>query len=351
MTRVLVDVLQGKPSPHTPIWLMRQAGRYLPEYRKLRMQVGGFLELCKTPEMAAEVTLQPLRRFDLDAAIVFSDILVIPDALGLDLYFAEGEGPNFNNPIRDEYDVNNLLDIDVQDSLQYVFDTLKLVRAELSPEKTLIGFSGSPFTLACYMLEGKSSRNYEIVKHWLYQKPEVLDILLTKLSDIITKYLSAQIIAGADVVQIFDSWGGILTPDAYVKYSFKYLQLIVDQLKMLHPNTPVICFTKGCAPYLDLYNELNCSAIGLDWTVSLSQARKQVTNKVLQGNLDPVILSAITSHSKLRNEIARIVNDYKDSNNGSLDGWVFNLGHGILPSANIDNVEYLVNTVHEITSR
>lgn len=346
-----LNILNRQKALHTPVWLMRQAGRYLPEYRKTREQAGSFLGLCKNPELSTEVTLQPIRRFNLDAAIMFSDILVVPEAMGLNLYFTEGEGPKFANPISSSLDIDMLKTIDAANDLGYVIQTIKNLKAELPANIPLIGFSGSPWTLACYMIEGGGSKNYERIKTWVYSHPELLEALLEKISRAVGDYLVAQINSGVDTIMIFDSWGGVLSNDAFNRFSLKYINQVLtyvySQLPQQH--IPSIVFTKGGGCWLKDLSTLNCTALGIDWTIGLDQARLQ-TSKILQGNLDPVMLS-VADFSVIKNEVRRILLSYQQANNGSLDGLIFNLGHGILPTAKPDNVACLINTVHELTRR
>lgn len=342
-----------KPVEHTPIWLMRQAGRYLPEYREVRARAGNFMALCQNPELAALVTLQPVKRFNLDAAILFSDILVIPDAMGLGLHFVENEGPKFNFPIKTEADIDNLSQDGILERLEYVFAAIKNVKSELSQRIPLIGFSGSPFTLACYMLEGSGSKDYAKVKSWLYSNPTYSHKLLDLLANIIIQYLNRQIESGVNVVMLFDSWGGVLSDAHYLEFSLPYLQKIVAGLhKSYNANLiPNIVFTKGGGIWLKDIAGIGANCIGLDWTVNIGQARKTVGKTVaLQGNLDPVILSQ-GSKLAIKTEVTRILNAYQLANNGDISGHVFNLGHGILPSALPDNVAYLVDLVHEFSSK
>lgn len=330
---------------------MRQAGRYLPEYREVRMKAGNFLALCKNPELATQVTLQPLKRFSLDAAILFSDILVIPDALGLGLYFAENEGPKFTNPLNTTTDIDSLHSEGVLDRLDYVFTTIKSIKSELGDRIPLIGFSGSPFTLACYMLQGSGSKDFATVKSWLYANPGYSHKLLDLLTDIIIKYLNRQIEVGADVVMLFDSWGGILSDVHYQEFSLFYLRKIVNSIhktwnKKIIPN---IVFTKGGGMWLEQIADIGANCIGLDWTINIGKAKAIVGNRAaLQGNLDPVILNQ-TDKSVIKAEVKRILDNYKAVNNGEITGHVFNLGHGITPGALPDNVAYLVDLVHELT--
>ena len=351
MNSVFLNTLAGKNTPYTPIWLMRQAGRYLPEYRKIREQAGSFLNLCKNPELATLVTLQPLRRFNFDAAIMFSDILVIPEAMGMHLYFSDGEGPKFAQPIHSTLDVDALKVLNAAEDLAYVMQTIKNIKQELASDIPLIGFSGSPWTLACYMLEGGSSKNYEKIKAWVYSHPQALHQLLTKLSIAVADYLVAQINAGVDVIMLFDSWGGILSEPAFLEFSQQYLALVLQRVKLALPqsNIPSIVFTKGGGMWLEHLNKLDCTALGIDWTLNLATAR-HLSPKILQGNLDPVMLS-VASHASLKSEIKRILETYRQANQGSMDGHIFNLGHGILPTAKLENVAFLVDSVHELSQR
>lgn len=351
MNLSFLNSIAFKPINHTPLWLMRQAGRYLPEYRKLRETAGSFMGLCQNPDFAAEATLQPLRRFDLDAAIIFSDILVIPDALGLGLYFVEGEGPKFKQPLVSDADVDALTLDGMLEKLSYVFDTVRNVKASSDCKVPLIGFSGSPFTLACYMLEGAGSKDYQKVKTWLYNKPVESHKLLSLLADAVIIYLNEQIKSGVDAVMIFDSWGGVLSASQYYEFSLPYLQKIVQGLTKVRSSQdiPNIVFTKGGGIWLDEIRKIGANCIGLDWTMEIATARNIVGSSVaLQGNLDPVILS-VGDKSAIKQAVTKILNDYKVANNGLITGHVFNLGHGILPSANPDNVAYLVDMVHEIS--
>lgn len=310
------------------------------------------MALCGNPDLAASVTLQPVKRFDLDAAILFSDILVIPDALGLGLYFVEGEGPKFKSPINTPEDIDKLNPDGILQRLDYVFNAIKNVKSELANRIPLIGFSGSPFTLACYMLEGGSSKDYAKVKAWLYSNPTYSHKLLDLLADIIIEYLNCQIESGVDVVMLFDSWGGVLSDVQYPEFSLHYLQKIIAGIHKSYNGRliPNIVFTKGGGIWLDKIAAIGANSVGLDWTMNIGQAKTIVGNRAsLQGNLDPAILSQ-TNKSVIKAEVARILNDYRIANNGNISGHVFNLGHGILPSALPDNVAYLVDLVHELTS-
>lgn len=327
----------------TPVWIMRQAGRYLPEYRAVRKKVGDFLTLCKTPELACEVTLQPLKRFDLDAAILFSDILTIPDAMGLGLYFVEGEGPRFHRQLKSLADIKSLPIPDPMTELRYVCDAISLCRRELNNKVPLIGFSGSPWTLAAYMLEGGASREFRKIKTLLYQEPKMLHQLLNTLTLAIIHYLNAQIEAGAQVLMLFDTWGGILTPFTYQTYSLSYMAQIIQGLRYCQQQIPVVLFTKGGNLWLEKMTASGCDAIGVDWTIELSEARLRVGNKVaLQGNMDPAVLYG--SAEQIRIEVATILRSY-----GPGAGHVFNLGHGISQFTPPENVRLLVDAVHELS--
>ncbi len=340
-----IRALLRQPVDKTPIWIMRQAGRYLPEYREVRAQAGDFMTLCSTPDLACEVTLQPLRRFDLDAAILFSDILTIPDAMGLGLYFEEGEGPKFKSPISSAADIEKLGIPDPNQELAYVMDAVSLIRKELDGKVPLIGFAGSPWTLATYMVEGGSSRSFSKIKAMLFADAKTAHALLAKLADSVAMYLNAQIEAGAQAVMVFDSWGGALTTPHYQEFSLAYMQRIVDQLTREKDGDkiPVILFTKGGGLWLDQIADTGCDALGLDWTINIGQARQQVGDRVaLQGNMDPAVMA--TDPDTIKREAASILADF---GNGS--GHVFNLGHGITPGITPDNVAALVDAVHEFS--
>lgn len=337
--------LLRQPVDYTPIWIMRQAGRYLPEYRATREKAGDFMTLCSTPELACEVTLQPLERFDLDAAILFSDILTVPDAMGLGLYFAEGEGPRFKTPVRTEKQIRDLIIPEPEDQLKYVMDAVRLIRRELHGRVPLIGFAGSPWTLATYMVEGSGSKTFSLSKALLLQQPKLAHELLGKISKAVAAYLNAQIDAGAQALMIFDTWGGNLSPYLYREFSLRYMREIVQQLRREHDGrrVPVILFTKGGGQYLSELADTGCDALGLDWTCDIAAARKQVGNRVaLQGNMDPATLSA--SPEVIRSEAARVLQSY-----GSGTGHVFNLGHGITPDIDPEHVKVLVDSVHQLS--
>jgi len=343
----LLRALLKQPVDRTPIWIMRQAGRYLPEYRATREQAGDFMSLCMNPELACEVTLQPLRRFDLDAAILFSDILTIPDAMGLGLYFETGEGPRFKNPIRSAKDIQNLPIPDPEGELKYVMDAVRTIRRELDGSVPLIGFSGSPWTLATYMIEGASSKTFSKSKTMLFDQPALAHQLLEKVAESVTSYLNAQVAAGAQALMIFDTWGGSLTPEMYQVFSLDYMQKIVNNLTREADGrkVPVVLFTKGGAQWLNQMADTGCDALGLDWTINIADAKAMVGDRVaLQGNMDPNTLYA--SPERIREEAAKILKDF-----GTGEGHVFNLGHGITPDINPEHVKVLVDSVHELSEQ
>ena len=334
--------LLSEPTPYTPVWIMRQAGRYLPEYNRTRARAGSFLDLCKNPDFATEVTLQPLARFPLDAAIVFSDILTVPDAMGLGLYFAEGEGPRFLYPLRDEQAIRKLIAPDPTADLRYVLDTVAQIRKALNGAIPLLGFSGSPFTLACYMIEGRGGTDFQETKKMLYERPALLHQLLEVNTEAVTAYLNAQIEAGAQAVMIFDTWGGMLSGQAFHEFSLRYMERICTQLRREREGNriPRIVFTKGGGLWLESLAQCGADALGLDWIIDLGQARARVGDRVaLQGNLDPAILLA--SPEVIRREAAKILAAYGHGN-----GHVFNLGHGISQFTPPENVAALVDAVH-----
>ena len=327
-----------KPVERTPIWIMRQAGRYLPEYRAVR-EKADFLTMCKTPELAAEVTIQPVDIIGVDAAIIFSDILVIPEAMGMKLEMHEGKGPIFHNPIRNENDAKSLKKIDPIKDLKYVLDAVSLVKKELDGRVPLIGFAGSPWTLLTYMVEGKGSKNFSNVKSLIYNNPALAHSVLTKLADAIADYLSAKIEAGADAVQIFDTWGGILSQDDFEEFSLRYVEMIISNIK--RKKEPVIFFPKGVHYKLEKISRCGADVIGLDWTMNIGKVRKEIGEKVaLQGNLDPTVLYA--TEEKIKEEAIKILSLY-----GKGSGHIFNLGHGILPDVNPEKAKYLVKVVKE----
>jgi uroporphyrinogen decarboxylase len=339
--------LLKQPVDVTPVWMMRQAGRYLPEYRASRAKAGDFMSLCMNPEFACEVTLQPLERYPLDAAILFSDILTIPDAMGLGLYFETGEGPRFKKTVNTLADIEALPIPDPQKDLGYVMDAVSTIRRELNGRVPLIGFSGSPWTLATYMVEGGSSKDHRKSKAMLYENPQAMHLLLDKLADSVIAYLNGQILAGAQAVQVFDSWGGSLSDAAYQEFSLAYMRKIVNGLIREHDGrkVPVILFTKGGGLWLESMADTGADALGLDWTTNIGDARRRVGDKVaLQGNMDPSVLYA--SPQAIRAEVSRILASY-----GSGHGHVFNLGHGITPEVDPAHAGAFIEAVHELSAQ
>lgn len=337
--------LLKQPVDMTPVWMMRQAGRYLPEYRASRASAGDFMSLCKNPDFACEVTLQPLERYPLDAAILFSDILTIPDAMGLGLYFETGEGPRFKKTVRSLADVEALPVPDAHKDLGYVMDAVSTIRSALNGRVPLIGFSGSPWTLATYMVEGGSSKDFRLAKALAFNEPETMHLLLDKLARSVTAYLNGQIKAGAQAVQIFDTWGGALSHAAYREFSLNYMQKIVDGLIRENDGreVPVILFTKNGGQWLESIADTGATALGLDWTIDIGEARARVGDRVaLQGNMDPTMLYA--SPKRIREEVATILSRY-----GSGSGHVFNLGHGITPEVDPENAGVFIEAVHELS--
>ena len=333
--------LLREPVDRTPLWMMRQAGRYLPEYREIRAEAGSFMNLCTKPELACEVTLQPLRRYAMDAAILFSDILTVPDALGLGLYFSEGEGPRFERPISTAAEINALDPARAASELGYVMDAVSLIRKELKGSIPLIGFAGSPWTLATYMVEGGSSKDFAKVKSLAFNEPELMHQLLSKLATSVAAYLTEQIRSGAQAVQIFDTWGGALSHNAYREFSLRYMTEIIEQLPREADGrkVPVIVFTKGGGQWLEAIADCGADAVGLDWTTDIGAARERVGDRVcLQGNMDPTLLNA--SPERIREEVAQILTSF-----GEGSGHVFNLGHGITPGINPDHVAAMVDAV------
>ncbi|KTD02664.1 uroporphyrinogen decarboxylase [Legionella geestiana] len=339
---VFMRALKREPVARTPVWMMRQAGRYLPEYRATRAQAGDFMSLCKTPELACEVTLQPFRRFALDAAILFSDILTIPDAMGLGLHFVEGEGPCFERPLKSLEAIEKLR-VPAPETLEYVMDAVRHIRRALPEGIPLIGFAGSPWTLACYMLEGGSSKDFRHAQSLLYREPRSAHLLLQTLAEAVTDYLSRQVEAGANALMVFDTWGGILSPEDYVQFSCAYMQRIVEALKERHPEVPVTLFSKGAHQSLERQAQTGCNALGIDWTLPLSEARRRVGSEVvLQGNLNPAIL--LTSPDCIRTQVERVLKDF-----GQGEGHIFNLGHGVTPDVPVEHVEAMIESVHALS--
>ncbi|MCZ6717231.1 MAG: uroporphyrinogen decarboxylase [Gammaproteobacteria bacterium] len=342
---LLLRALLREPVERTPVWFMRQAGRYLPEYREIRKAAGGFMDLCRNPELACKVTVQPLQRFPLDAAILFSDILTVPDAMGLGLYFEAGEGPRFERPVQTSADIKKLAMPDPEQDLGYVMQAIRVIREELDGQVPLIGFAGSPWTVATYAVEGSSSKNFPRIKGMLYEQPAMLHKLMEKLTGATIDYLNAQIDAGIQVVMIFDTWGGILSPAAYREFSLRYMRQICENLVREKEGRviPVILFSKGAGSRLADMVDTGCDALGVDWTTDLADARKLTCDKVaLQGNLDPSILYA--GPTAIRNEVERVLASY-----GHGPGHVFNLGHGIHPEVDPASVSAMVSAVHDLS--
>ncbi len=343
----IIRTIWGDPVDHTPVWIMRQAGRYLPEYREIRQKAGSFLNLCKNPELACEVTLQPLARYPLDAAILFSDILTIPDAMGLGLYFKEGEGPCFENPVQDERAIKNLIIPNPEEKLGYVLEAIKLIRHELAGKVPLIGFCGSPWTVATYMVEGSANKAFPKIKSMLAENPKTLHMLLEKLAASISLHLIAQIKAGAQIVMLFDTWGGMLDTPQYKEFSLRYAKQIIDSVRIetQGKRIPIILFTKNGGKWLNLMAETKCNVLGLDWNTNIKDARAEVGDKVaLQGNLNPDIL--FESDERIIAEVETILASY-----GKGSGHIFNLGHGINKDVDPSKVSVLVNAVHECSKK
>ena len=339
--------LRREPVDMTPVWIMRQAGRYLPEYRATRERAGSFLALAKTPELACEVTLQPLARFALDAAILFSDILTIPDAMGLGLHFVEGEGPKLAHPLRSAADIDRLGVPDPEADLGYVMDAVRLIRRELGERAPLIGFAGSPWTLACYMIEGQGSDRFARAKALAWDDAATMHRLLDVVARSVATYLAAQAAAGAQALMIFDTWGGLLAPDMFDEFSLRYLAQIAQNLKVDNAakHVPLILFSKGANSHLEELADTGCAALGLDWTISLGNARMRVGDSVaLQGNLDPAVLHA--SPAAIRAEVLKALHSF-----GPYSGHVFNLGHGITPDVDPERLGVLIDAVHELSKR
>jgi uroporphyrinogen decarboxylase len=344
--------LRRQPVDRTPVWLMRQAGRYLPEYRATRKRAGSFLAMAKNPEVACEVTLQPLDRYALDAAILFSDILTVPDAMGLGLYFVEGEGPKFERPVRSAADIAKLAVPDVATDLGYVTDAVALIRRELGGRVPLIGFSGSPWTLACYMVEGGGSKDFARVKALALNDPQAMHRLLEVTTDAVIAYLDAQRRAGAPALPVVDTWGGVLSPAMYREFSLRYMARVAAELPRGEGDdaAPLILFGKGNGAYVEELAATGAEGVGVDWTIDLGDAARRTGGRVaLQGNLDPVTLYA--APEAIRREVGRALDAYRDGNGGSREGHVFNLGHGMSPDMSPDHVAALVAAVHELSAR
>ncbi|MFT7525869.1 MAG: uroporphyrinogen decarboxylase [Arenicella sp.] len=343
--------LRGEKVERTPIWVMRQAGRYLPEYRAVRKQAGDFLTLCKTPDLACEVTMQPIDRFGLDAAILFSDILTIPDAMGLELVLEEGVGPVFNKPIRTVADIDNLGIPDPEVELAYVMDAVRVIRAELNDRVPLIGFTGSPWTLASYMVEGSGSKDFRRIKGLMFEDPASTHKLLQIVTDSAIVYLKAQVAAGAQSLMVFDTWGGMLSTENYKEFSLAYMQQIVSAIKGdgASANIPIVLFTKGGGQWLEMMADTGCDGLGLDWTVDLAQAKARVGHRVvLQGNMDPVVMN--TGPQQVVSEAQKVLHAF-GSHSANDKGHIFNLGHGIQPFAQPDNMQVLVSEVQSSSAK
>jgi uroporphyrinogen decarboxylase len=337
---LFIKACRGLITPRTPVWIMRQAGRYLPEYRAIREKVD-FLTLCKTPELAAEVTVQPVDIIGVDAAILFSDILVVPEAMGMGLELVESKGPIFSEPLRTAEQIANLVIPEIHDKLSFVIKAIEISKELLHDTVPLIGFSGAPWTLAAYMVEGNGSKNFQNIKNLIYSEPKLAHKLLEKLAVVVTDYLNAKVEAGCDAIQIFDTWGGILTPDDFKEFSLRYIERIIKNVKSR--NVPIIVFAKGTGHSLKQVANCGCDVVGLDWTLDIGEARKMVGEKVaLQGNLDPCVLFA--PEKKIQEETEKILNRF-----GRGEGHIFNLGHGILPDTPVENVKFFVNTVKELS--
>ena len=343
MSQIFVDACFGKPTPYTPVWMMRQAGRYLPEYMKVREKAGDFLSLCRDPQKACEVSLQPVDIVGVDACIMFSDILVIPMEMGMDLKFVKGEGPIFQNPIKTMEDVDALCVEEAAKKLEYVYETIRLIRGKLAADKALIGFCGAPWTLATYMIEGQGTKTYAIVKQLIYSNPTLMHTLLAKVTEVIKLYMENQIKSGINVAMIFDSWAAALEEDAYFEFSWNYMKEISSFLKSKYPHIPVIMFPKGISGYLDRIDG-DFDVFGVDWSTPLELAKEKLGDKyVLQGNMEPTRLYDKDAIKEGVSKIAKIMNN----NNRH----IFNLGHGILPDIPVENAKYFVKSVQELTKR
>ncbi|EHT2571797.1 uroporphyrinogen decarboxylase [Campylobacter jejuni] len=339
---IFIDACFKKPTPYTPIWMMRQAGRYLPEYMEVRKQAGDFLSLCKDYKKASEVSLQPIDILDVDAAIIFSDILVVPLEMGMNLHFEKGEGPVFDNPISTLEDLEKLDDQNAHKKLNYVYDALKLTREKLSQNKALIGFCGSPWTIATYMIEGSGSKNYAKCKKMLYQNPELLHKILNKLTQVLKLYLEEQIKAGANAIQIFDSWASALEYDKFFEFSFNYMLEISNFIKSKYPNIPIILFPKGISGYLDRIDG-NFDVFGVDWSTPLDLARDKLSHKyTLQGNMEPCRLY---NKNAIKEGVGKILKTMQNK------AHIFNLGHGILPDIPVENAKYFIKLVQESSAK
>lgn len=345
MSKIFVDACLRKETPYTPVWMMRQAGRYLPEYMEVRAQAGSFLNLCHDPEKACEVTIQPLDIVGVDAAILFSDILVIPHEMGMDLDFIKGEGPKFDNPIETEADLDALIGgEEAADKLTYVYETIKLLKQKLPEDKALIGFTGAPWTLATYMIEGQGTKTYNICKKMMYSNPELLHKILRKVTEVVKFYMIKQIEAGADVVQIFDSWAAAIEPGKYDEFSWKYMVEIADYIKEKYPEIPVIMFPKGVSAFINMGGVYgNFDVFGVDWGTPMSMAKEKLGDKyVLQGNMEPCRLYSKEETTKCVEKIQETMQS---------EGHIFNLGHGILPDVPVENAIHFVSECKRVSKR
>jgi len=343
MSKIFVDACFGKETPYTPVWMMRQAGRYLPEYMKVRAQAGNFLNLCHDPKKACEVTLQPVDIIGVDAAILFSDILVVPLEMGMDLKFVTGEGPKFDDPIKDEEDLDKLIGgQEAASKLTYVYDTIKLIKEQLADDKALIGFTGAPWTLATYMIEGEGTKTYNICKKMMYSNPKLLHKILAKVTEVVKFYMEKQIEAGIDVVQIFDSWAAAIEPSKYDEFSWKYMVEIADYLKAKYPHIPIIMFPKGIPAFLDkVYG--NFEVFGVDWSTPMDLAKEKLGSKyVLQGNMEPCRLYSKESITESVEDIQKIMGG---------DRHIFNLGHGILPDVPVEHAKHFIKECHRVSKK
>ena len=345
MSKIFVDACLGKETPYTPVWMMRQAGRYLPEYMKVRAEAGNFLNLCHAPEKACEVTLQPVDIVGVDAAILFSDILVIPDEMGMDLSFVKGEGPKFSDPIKTQADVDRLIGgEEAAGKLTYVYDTIKLIKERLADDKALIGFTGAPWTLATYMIEGQGTKTYNICKKMMYSNPELLHNILAKVTEVVKYYMEKQIEAGIDVVQIFDSWAAAIEPGKYDEFSWKYMIEIADYLKEKYPHIPIIMFPKGVASFIErglVYG--NFDVFGVDWGTPMALAKEKLGDKyVLQGNMEPCRLYSKEATTECVEAIQEVMGGKRH---------IFNLGHGILPDVPVENAKHFVSECQRVSRK
>ena len=343
MNKIFVDACLGKETPYTPVWMMRQAGRYLPEYMTVRSKAGDFLTLCHNPEMACEVTLQPVDIIDVDAAILFSDILVVPDEMGMDLSFVKGEGPKFSHPIRSEADLERLIGgEEAANRLTYVYETIKLIKTKLSEDKALIGFTGSPWTLATYMIEGEGTKTYSICKKMIYSNPKLLHKILAKVTEVVKLYMQKQIESGIDVVQIFDSWAAAIEPNKYDEFSWRYMVEIAEYLKEKYPQIPIIMFPKGIPAFLEkVYG--NFDVFGVDWSTPMELAKEKLGDRyVLQGNMEPCRLYSKEATTEAVEDIQHVMQGKRH---------IFNLGHGILPDVPVENAKHFIQECHRVSKK